>query len=203
MLSCWSSATRTRYCAATLARSGTSQPTGYGSPLWHGSYRVGAGPRSSPLRPRHSWPGTANSLRKRHPGHRRADDQDLRRPHPGQAGPPRPRPGRRARLRNRSRRAGRIRPGAHKPRHRAPSVTRDYQTARRSAHGPASTRQGNSETRTESHPGQHATANEPNLAGAHIGGYRVIRGGLAVTVCDQPNPGQVPAPAGQKPSRRA
>ena len=51
-----------------------------------------------------------------------ADDQDLRRPHPGQAGPPRPGPGRRLRLRNRPRHARRIRPGRIKPGHRAPAM---------------------------------------------------------------------------------
>ena len=33
--------------------------TGPGSPRWHGSCHVGVGPRSSPSRPRPSWPGTA------------------------------------------------------------------------------------------------------------------------------------------------
>ncbi len=59
----------------------------------------------------------------RHPGHRRADDQDLRRPHPGQAGPPRPRPGRRLRLRNRPRHAGRTWSGANKAGRRAGTLS--------------------------------------------------------------------------------
>ena len=36
MLSCWHSGTRTRCCADTSARSGTSQRTGCGSPRWPG-----------------------------------------------------------------------------------------------------------------------------------------------------------------------
>ena len=44
MLSCWRSGTRTRCCAGTPAGSGTSRPTGRGSPRWHGSYPAGAGP---------------------------------------------------------------------------------------------------------------------------------------------------------------
>jgi len=47
MLSCWHSGTRTRCCAGTPAGCGTSQPTGRGSPRWAGSYRAGAGPKSS------------------------------------------------------------------------------------------------------------------------------------------------------------
>ncbi len=53
------SGTRTRCCAATLAGYGTSRPIGCGSPRWHGSSPAGAGPKSSRLRPRHCWPGTA------------------------------------------------------------------------------------------------------------------------------------------------
>ena len=59
MLNCWCSARRTRFCAATSAGSGTSQQTGCGSPRWHGSSPAGAGPKSSRLRPRRCWPGTA------------------------------------------------------------------------------------------------------------------------------------------------
>ena len=60
MLNCWCSGTRTRFCSATSAGSGTSQQTGCGSPRWHGSSPAGAGPKSSRLRPRRCWPGTAN-----------------------------------------------------------------------------------------------------------------------------------------------
>src|ERR1700733_13020145 len=42
MLNCWCSATRTRFCAATSAGSGTSQQTRCGSPRWHGSSPAGA-----------------------------------------------------------------------------------------------------------------------------------------------------------------
>ena len=59
MLSCWCCGTKTRSCACTSARSGTSQQTGCGSPRWHGCSRAGAGPKSSPSRPRRCWPGTA------------------------------------------------------------------------------------------------------------------------------------------------
>jgi hypothetical protein len=60
MLNCWCSGTRTRFCAATSAGSGTSQQTECGSPRWHGSSPAGGGPKSSRLRPRHCWRGTAN-----------------------------------------------------------------------------------------------------------------------------------------------
>ena len=59
MLSCWCSGTRTRSCAGAPTGSGTSQRTGCGSPRWHGCSRAGAGPESSPSRPRRCWPGTA------------------------------------------------------------------------------------------------------------------------------------------------
>src|SRR5256886_8790186 len=67
--------------------------------------------------------GLSNNQISTHPGHRRADHQDPRRPHPGQTRPPRPRPGRRLRLRNRPRHARRIGRDAGQPRHRSPSVT--------------------------------------------------------------------------------
>jgi hypothetical protein len=60
MLNCWCSGTRTRFCSATSAGSGTSQQTWCGSPRWHGSFPAGGGPKSSRLRPRRCWPGTAN-----------------------------------------------------------------------------------------------------------------------------------------------
>ena len=65
-LSCWCSGTRTRYCAATPAGSGTSRPTGCGSPRWHGSSPAGAGPKSSPSRPRRCWPGTATGRERKY-----------------------------------------------------------------------------------------------------------------------------------------
>ena len=51
MRSCWCSGTRTRCCAATPAGSGTSRPTGYGSPRWDGSSPAGAGPGIFPVTP--------------------------------------------------------------------------------------------------------------------------------------------------------
>jgi PhnB protein len=38
---------------------GTNRPAGCGSPRWHGCSPAGAGAKSSPLRPRRCWPGTA------------------------------------------------------------------------------------------------------------------------------------------------
>ena len=83
MLNCWCSGTRTRYCAATLAGCDTSRPAGYGSPRWHGSYPAGAGPMSSPSRPRRCWPGTGLAARsaRRATGASPAARQHSRAPH--------------------------------------------------------------------------------------------------------------------------
>jgi putative transposase len=42
------------------AGSGTSRPAGCAAPRWHGPYPAGAGPKSSQLRQRRCWPGTAD-----------------------------------------------------------------------------------------------------------------------------------------------
>ena len=81
-----------------------------------------------PPRPRPPLPPTLAALTPRetevlrhrdqqHACHRRSDNQDPRRPHPGQTRPPRPRPSRRPCLRNRPRHPRRISRRANETRH--------------------------------------------------------------------------------------
>jgi putative transposase len=54
------SGTRTPCCVGTSAGSGTSQPTEYGLPRWHGSYPAATGPAAFPSLRRRCRPGTAS-----------------------------------------------------------------------------------------------------------------------------------------------